>query len=105
MYSVAYLAFSLPIQGAHHGNIASMIVSRSQFWQPFLLSILAVSVLSSKALHLFEHAHSIPPYNFVVYFPTFFIQDALLCIAIWLLLHVTSGVKSIVAVIVSGILA
>lgn len=78
---------------------------RAQFWQPFLLSVLAVSAFSSKALHLFQHVHSVPRYTLLLYLPTFFIQDALLCIVIWLLLHKTSGVKSVAATVVAGLLA
>lgn len=82
-----------------------MFISRFQFWQPFLFSLLAVPAFSSKALHVFQHVHSIPRVNLVLYLPTFFIQDALLCIAIWFLLHKTSDVKSVAAVAISGVLA
>lgn len=82
-----------------------MFFSRAQFWQPFLLSLLAVSVFSSKALHLFQHVHSVPRYTLLLYLPTFFIQDALLCIVVWFLLHKTSGVKAIAATVIAGLLA
>jgi hypothetical protein len=34
----------------------------------------------------------------VVYFPTFFIQEVLLFVAVWILLYITSGRWSVVAV-------
>ncbi|OJD10920.1 hypothetical protein AJ78_08195 [Emergomyces pasteurianus Ep9510] len=55
--------------------------------QPFIFSVLVVAILSAKLLHLFLHARSIPLLCFVVYFPTFFIQDCFLIIVQRLLLH------------------
>lgn len=63
-----------------------MISMRQAFLRPFLLSLLLVSALSSKVLHLFQHVSSLPPALFVVFFPTFFVQELLLCGAAWFLL-------------------
>lgn len=56
-------------------------------FQPFLFSILVVALLAAKLHHLFQHARSIPLLRFVVYFPTFFIQDCFIITVQRLLLH------------------
>ena len=72
-----------------------MIVSRQSFIRPFIISLLIVSVTSSKVLHLFQHASSLPGSQFALYLPTFFILEALLGVATWGLLFKFSGVKSL----------
>ncbi|OAX79570.1 hypothetical protein ACJ72_06113 [Emergomyces africanus] len=64
-----------------------MTVPSFRVFQPACFSVLAVAILASKLLHLFLHAHSIPWLRFVIYFPTFFIQDCLLIIVQRLLLQ------------------
>ncbi|PGG97782.1 hypothetical protein GX51_07164 [Blastomyces parvus] len=64
-----------------------MSVHSFRAFQPFLFSVLVVALLAAKLLHLFQHARSIPLLRFVVYFPTFFIQDCFLIIVQRLLLH------------------
>lgn len=82
-----------------------MIVSRSHFVRPFLLSLLVVSTFASKALHLIQHAHSISPILLVLYFPTFFIFETLLSVGAWFLLNRTIGLKSLVGTAIVGFLA
>ncbi|PGH01930.1 hypothetical protein AJ79_07761 [Helicocarpus griseus UAMH5409] len=75
-------------------------------WQPFFFSLLVVAVLSAKLLHLFQHARSIPLLRFIIYFPTFFIQDCFLIIVQRLLLHgQTRSVQSTVGLAIGGFLA
>jgi hypothetical protein len=70
-----------------------MVVLRQSSIRPFILSLLVVSVISSKALHLVQHASSLPRGHFALYFPTFFILEAILCICAWLLLFKCTGLK------------
>ncbi|KAJ5610483.1 hypothetical protein N7510_007202 [Penicillium lagena] len=73
-----------------------MIVARpSLLLRPLVFSLLVVSALSSKTLHLFQHAGSLPSALFVLYFPTFFIQEAFLFAGAWFLLHKTTGLRSV----------
>lgn len=41
----------------------------------FLFAIFFVSVVFAKLLHLYIHLHSIAAIDFIVYLPTFFLQD------------------------------
>lgn len=81
-----------------------MIVTRPALIRPFTLSLLVVSALSSKALHLAQHAASIPPTRLILYFPTLFMQETLLFVCAWFLLHKTTGVKSIFGAAVTATL-
>lgn len=81
-------------------NIPSFRLSR-----PFLFSLFVVSVFASKFLHLFQHAHTIPPLRFILYFPTFFVQDVIVSIALRLLLHNGSGALSVVGLVFGGFLS
>ncbi|KAJ5866301.1 hypothetical protein N7534_000854 [Penicillium rubens] len=72
-----------------------MIVSRQSSIRPFIVSLLVVSVASSKVLHLLQHASSLPGSQLALYFPTFFIIETLLCVAAWGLLFKSTGVKSL----------
>ncbi|KKZ64094.1 hypothetical protein EMCG_01591 [[Emmonsia] crescens] len=75
-------------------------------FQPFLFSILVVALLAAKLHHLFQHAHSIPLLRFVVYFPTFFIQDCFIITVQRLLLHGQSrNTLSILGLLIGGFLA
>ncbi|OQE39201.1 hypothetical protein PENCOP_c007G03632 [Penicillium coprophilum] len=70
------------------------MIPRQSFTRPFVLSLLIVSVTSSKLLHLLQHASSLPGIQFALYFPTFFIIETLLCITAWGLLFKTTGVTA-----------
>lgn len=76
-----------------------MIASRQPFVRPFLLSVLVVSALTSKVLHLFQHAGSIPAALLALYFPTFFIQEVLLSGTAWFLLQKLTGLRAIAGLI------
>ncbi|CAG7953917.1 unnamed protein product [Penicillium nalgiovense] len=78
-----------------------MIISRQSFIRPFIVSLLVVSVTSSKVLHLLQHASSLPGSQFALYLPTFFIFEALLCVAAWGLLSKFTGVKSLLGTAVT----
>lgn len=91
----------------HVGRVlrrAIMIVTRFHHPQRLILSILVLSGLCSKLLHIYQH-RSLPLGLLALYFPTFFIQEVLLFVAVWILLYITSGRWSVVAVIISAIVA
>lgn len=81
-----------------------MIVTRFHHPQRLILSILVLSGICSKLLHIYQH-RSLPLYLLALYFPTFFIQEILLFVAVWLLLYTTTGRWSVAAVIGSAIVA
>lgn len=80
--------------GLPSSRLLIMIIARQSSIRPFIFSLLAVSVTSSKVLHLLQHASSLPGGQFALYFPTFFILEILLYIAVWELLFKFTGVKS-----------
>ncbi|KAJ5156738.1 hypothetical protein N7492_009541 [Penicillium capsulatum] len=82
-----------------------MIIIRSSLLRPFLLSLLLVSALSSKLLHLSQHASSLPAAQFILFLPTFFLQEALLCGAAWFLLTRSTGWKAIAGTAVTAFVA
>ncbi|KAJ5895240.1 hypothetical protein N7495_006931 [Penicillium taxi] len=81
-----------------------MIVARQSFIRPYLLSLLAVSAVSSKALHLLQHFGSVPQTQLILFFPTFFIQEALLLGAVWFILQRSTGLRSTLAVSIAAVL-
>ncbi|EAS29257.3 sulfatase [Coccidioides immitis RS] len=81
-------------------NIPSVRLSR-----PFLFSLLVVAVLASKFLHLFQHAHTIPPLRFILYFPTFFVQDIVTVIVGRLLLQPGTGALFVAALTLGAFLS
>ncbi|RJE18711.1 Sulfatase domain protein [Aspergillus sclerotialis] len=81
-----------------------MMVSRSHSLRPFLLSLLVVPALASKALHLFQHTHSLSPLLLALYFPTFFVLEILLFVVAWFLLNRTYGAKSAIGAAIVGLL-
>ncbi|KAF9241679.1 hypothetical protein DTO012A7_7349 [Penicillium roqueforti] len=78
-----------------------MIIPRQSSIRPFIVSLLVVSVISSKVLHLLQHAFSLPGGQFAIYFPTFFILEILLCVAAWELLFKFTGLKSLLGTAVT----
>ncbi|KGO77778.1 Alkaline phosphatase-like, alpha/beta/alpha [Penicillium italicum] len=78
-----------------------MIIARHSFIRPFIVSLLVVSVTSSKVLHLLQHVSSLPGGQFALYFPTFFILETLLCVAAWALLFKFTGLKSLLGTVVT----
>jgi hypothetical protein len=69
-----------------------------------ILSVLVVSGIASKLLHLHQHWTVLFGYE-VVYFPTLFIHETLLFVAVWLLLFKTAGLLSALGLIISMSLA
>lgn len=82
-----------------------MITQRQSFIRPFLLSLLVVSAVSSKALHLYQHGGSLPLARLTLYFPTFFIQEGILFGAAWTLLQRSTGVRALAGTIATAIIA
>ncbi|CAG8945350.1 unnamed protein product [Penicillium salamii] len=81
-----------------------MIVPRFHQPQRLILSVLVLSGVCSKLLHIYQH-RSLPLSLLALYFPTFFIQEILLFVTVWILLHTTSGRWSVAAVIGSAFIA
>jgi hypothetical protein len=81
-----------------------MSVVRFHHPQRLILSVLVLSGLCSKLLHIYQH-RSLPFYLLALYFPTFFIQEALLFVAVWILLYTTAGRWSVAAVVVSALIS
>lgn len=81
-----------------------MIVPRFHQPQRFILAVLVLSGVCSKLLHIYQH-RSLPFYLLALYFPTFFIQEILLFVAVWTLLYTTSGRWSVAAVLGSAVIA
>ena len=86
-----------------------MVVSFSSSSSPpphsLIFSILVLSGLCSKGLHIYQHADSIPLYLLALFFPTFFIVETILFVAVCSLLLFTSGWYATAAAIASGCLA
>ncbi|KAJ5108962.1 hypothetical protein N7456_005637 [Penicillium angulare] len=84
-----------------------MIISRQFSFRPFILALLIVSTFSSKALHLFQHATSLPQSRLILFFPTFFIQEAVLWTVACFVLYRLSGNKclSVIGNVVTGIIS
>jgi hypothetical protein len=53
----------------------------------YLFAVYFVSILFAKLLHLYIHIHSIAVIDFIVYLPTFFLQDIFLVLLGRLLLR------------------
>ena len=81
-----------------------MLTSRFYLPQRVILALLVVSGLCSKLLRIYQY-RSLPLYRLFIYFPTFFILETLLFVAVWAVLHTTSGQYAVVAVIGTGLLA
>ena len=65
------------------------------FCRSFFFSVLLVSSLAAKVIHLSSHRSSLPILLFVLYLPTFFIPDALLIVGARLLLSSRSNANFI----------
>ncbi|KAJ5503284.1 hypothetical protein N7463_006158 [Penicillium fimorum] len=77
------------------------MIPRQSSTRPLIISLLVVSVTSSKVLHLLQHASSLPGIQFALYFPTFFIVETLLFVTAWGLLFKFTGVKSLLGTAVT----
>lgn len=62
----------------------------------YLFAVFFVSLLFTKLLHLFIHIHSIAVIDFVVYLPTFFLQDFFLVLFARLLLRRERTILSLI---------
>ncbi|KAF5019423.1 hypothetical protein F66182_8577 [Fusarium sp. NRRL 66182] len=70
----------------------------------FLFAVFFVSLLFTKLLHLYIHIHSIAAIDFLVYLPTFFLQDVFLVLLVRLLLRRERTILSLIAYILGCIL-
>jgi hypothetical protein len=70
------------------------------------LSIFFVSYFAAKLLHLGSHASSLPLFLYLLYFPTFILQDIVLLVSSKLLLYRdTTGQSSLIRKSFGGLLA
>ncbi|KAJ5101715.1 hypothetical protein NUU61_003937 [Penicillium alfredii] len=81
------------------------MVANRYFVQRLILSVLVLSGISSKLLRLYQHYQSMPFSLFVIYFPTFFVPEIFLFIAVWALLYNASGRFAVATAIGAGFLA
>lgn len=81
-----------------------MIVPRFHQPQRLILSVLVLSGVCSKLLHIYQH-RSLPLPLLALYLPTFFIQEILLFVTVWILLYTTTGRWSVAAVIGAAFIA
>ncbi|KAJ6104440.1 hypothetical protein N7523_010760 [Penicillium sp. IBT 18751x] len=82
-----------------------MITPRQSSIRPFFFSLLVVSAISSKALHLYQHGGSLDRARLILYFPTFFLQEGILFAAAWILLQRSSVVRSVAGTIATSFIA
>lgn len=80
------------------------MISRVNRWRQFVLSLIVVSTLAAKVIHLILHVRSVPRHLFLLYLPTFFITDAILFATTWALLFKTSGIWSTLGAVVTAAL-
>ncbi|CAI7630328.1 unnamed protein product [Penicillium bialowiezense] len=81
-----------------------MIVPRFHQPQRLILSVLVLSGVCSKLLHIYQH-RSLPLPLLALYFPTFFIHEILLFVTVWVFLYTTTGRWSVAAVIGAAFIA
>ncbi|KAM0563221.1 hypothetical protein ACHAPJ_000939 [Fusarium lateritium] len=70
----------------------------------YLFSVFFVSLLFAKLLHLYIHIHSIAVIDFIVYLPTFFLQDVFLVLIARLLLRKERTIPSLIGFVLGCIL-
>jgi hypothetical protein len=70
----------------------------------YLFAVYFVSILFAKLLHLYIHIHSIAVIDFIVYLPTFFLQDIFLVLLGRLLLRRERTIASFAGYLVGCIL-
>lgn len=59
----------------------------ASFLDSFPFAIFVISILSTKFLHLYLHANSIPVFSFLLYLPSFFVPDVIFISIIRILLR------------------
>ncbi|KAG5658493.1 hypothetical protein KAF25_010674 [Fusarium avenaceum] len=69
----------------------------------YLFAVFFVSILFAKLLHLYIHIHSITAIDFVVYLPTFFLQDVFLVLFARLLLRKERTIPSLIGYVLGCI--
>lgn len=70
----------------------------------YLFAVYFVSILFAKLLHLYIHIHSISVIDYIVYLPTFFLQDVFLVLIGRLLLRRERTIVSLAGYILGCIL-
>jgi hypothetical protein len=69
----------------------------------YLFAVFFVSILFAKLLHLYIHIHSIAVIDFVVYLPTFFLQDVFLVLLARVLLRRERTIPSLIGYVLGCI--
>ncbi|KAM0250401.1 hypothetical protein ACHAP5_002200 [Fusarium lateritium] len=69
----------------------------------YLFAVFFVSILFAKLLHLYIHIHSIAAIDFVVYLPTFFLQDVFLVLLARVLLRRERTIPSLIGYVLGCI--
>ncbi|KAL1964582.1 hypothetical protein VTN77DRAFT_6756 [Rasamsonia byssochlamydoides] len=72
---------------------------------PFLFSVLVVSSLSAKVLHIAQHVHSLPLLHLIIYLPTLFFLDLLVICLGRLLLRGPESPLQMLTCVLGGLMA
>lgn len=72
---------------------------------PFLFSLLVVSGLSAKVLHILQHLHSLQALYLIIYLPTLFLVDFLVICVGRLLLRTPNSPCQLLGCVLGGVLA
>lgn len=59
--------------------------------QPLLFATIVVCTVASKLLHVFQHLTTVPLSRFIIFFPTFLVQDVVVIAAARLLLSTSAA--------------
>jgi hypothetical protein len=73
--------------------------------RPFLLSLIIVSSVAAKIIHLLQHIRTLPRSSFFLYLPTFFLLDFLVVVVAWALLQKTLGIGNVVGLAIVALVA
>ncbi|CRG88013.1 Catalase-peroxidase [Talaromyces islandicus] len=73
-----------------------LFLPRWPLLRPFLLSLIVVSSVAAKIVHLLQHIRTLPRSSFFLYLPTFFLLDFLVVVVAWALLQKTLGIGNVV---------
>lgn len=72
------------------------MLPRLPYLRPFLLSLIVVSSVAAKIVHLLQHIRTLPRSSFFLYFLTFFLVDFFVVVVAWVLLQKTLGLGNAV---------
>lgn len=81
-------------------NVPSFRPSRAAVY-----SILVVSIVATKLLHIFQHLHSIAALELIIYFPTLFVPDLIVAVIGRALLQPGNGYLPVIGLLFASFLS